>query len=139
MTVYKDVYYFVTPALIHRYAGDLDSIIGDEEYGEFISFLRSLIEGKAYVIKITDKDGKEVSSLSVGNEYVLLGSGFGSGGSLKLGQSGKSEVDVPTSSWMDMSIHFKLPQDTAAGEYQLSVLNGSSELAAREVSVVSPS
>jgi len=139
MTVYKDVYYFVTPALIHRYAGDLDSIIGDEEYGEFISFLRSLIEGKAYVIKITDKDGKEVSSLSVGHEYVLLGSGFGSGGSLKLGQSSKSEVDVPTSSWMDMSIHFKLPQDTTAGEYQLSVHNGSSELATRDVSVVSPS
>lgn len=119
LDVYKETFFFVTPAYIRRYAGDLDSLIGNSEYGEFISFLKSLLAGKAYLHEVTDDKDQRVTVLHPGQAYKLKGSGFGISGKLLLGGNG-----VSCTSWDDSVICFTLPENAAEGEQALTVQDG---------------
>lgn len=136
MKVAKETYLFVTPTFIRQYSDDLDSIIGNAEYGEFISYLQSLIKGSAFISELVDNDGKTTSSLVQGKSYTIKGSGFGTSTENELLLDGK--IIAGTATWNDQVIGFTVPTDAATGTCALTIRNKSAEktIASVNVSVV---
>jgi hypothetical protein len=122
MNINKDVYYFVTPALIKKYAKDLDTLIGNAEYGEFISYLESVLKGGCFVEGIYDGSNKITNStVTVGKTYIIKGAGFGITGSLTLGED-NAKKELSWSEWNDSSIEFAVPSTAVAGKQELKII-----------------
>lgn len=80
MNLHKDVYMFVIPSFINKYASDLDSIIDSKEYNRFVVYLKSLLTNDIIFDGIyTSADDKKLedNKLTVGTEYYINGSNFG--------------------------------------------------------------
>lgn len=77
----KEVYLFVTPTFIQKYSTDLDSIISDQQYGQFINYLQTLINNTALITGITY--GADATELDAGaamdstTNYMINGIDFG--------------------------------------------------------------
>lgn len=110
MNLHKDVYMFVTPSFINKYASDLDSIIDSKEYNRFVVYLKSLLTTDIIFdgLFISNNDEKvEDGKLTVGTEYYINGSNFGNTpGTLSIGGKG-----ISCSNWENENITFT-PQDT---------------------------
>lgn len=103
MTLHKDVYMFVTPSFIKEYAADLDSIITSSEYGNFVSYLQSLLNDSLWIDGIYEEDRKvSGNALTNGHTYRIVGQNLGH-------EAGKLTLDgkeIPTNSWSDTEIKF---------------------------------
>lgn len=103
MTLHKDVYMFVTPSFIKEYAADLDSIITSSEYGNFVSYLQSLLNDSLWIDGIYEEDRKvSGNALTDGHTYRIVGQNLGH-------EAGKLTLDgkeIPTNSWSDTEIKF---------------------------------
>jgi hypothetical protein len=130
MDIYKDVYYFVTPSLIKKYAPDLDTLIGNSEYGEFISFLEAILQGKCYVEGIYDSTGKTATTtLTQESEYIIKGSGFGISGFLQLNSK---DGAFTISNWNDLSIKLTVTSTASTEGNELEILDSNRAILARE-------
>lgn len=107
MKMHKDVYMFVTPTFIKKYAKDLNSVISSKTYGEFVSYLQSLITTDIVFDGIYENNVKVTDSkLKAGSIYTLQGANFGNEkGNLKLG-----EQILNITSWDSNKIEFKTPE-----------------------------
>ena len=119
LTIHKDTYLFVTPTFIKQYSSDLDSVIDDAQYNQFVGFLQSLLKGMAYITSITNSKGTAVVdfSLATGTSvYTINGSNFGASGQVSLGElNSKSTNAFTIKSWSENSITFTVP---AGGTYE---------------------
>ena len=108
MKMHKDVYMFVTPTFIKKYAKDLNSVISSKTYGEFVSYLQSLITTDIVFDGIYDNEGKSVaeSELMEETSYTIQGSNFGTvKGSLTYGNQ-----ELDTIAWKNNEITFTAPK-----------------------------
>ena len=119
LTIHKDTYLFVTPTFIKQYSGDLDSVIDDAQYNQFVGYLQSLLKGMAYISSITNSKGTAVAdySLTTGTSvYTISGSNFGSTGQVSLGELNSKGTNAFTiKSWSENAITFTVP---AKGTYE---------------------
>lgn len=121
LNIKKETYLFVTPTFIRQYAEDLNSLIGNEEYGEFISYLQALIRGSVFISGLFESGKSETTSvLLVKKKYRIEGAGLGSTteNELVLGESAP-----PISNWNDQIIEFTIPEGTKEGKYTLYIRN----------------
>lgn len=97
---------FVTPSFINKYSSDLDSLIDTLEYSKFVTYLKSFLTDDIIFDSVTSSDGTKIEdgNLTVGTEYNINGSHFGSSSSdVKLSIGG---VTLPVSSWTDTKTTF---------------------------------
>jgi hypothetical protein len=82
MQLHKDVYLFVTPKFIKKYAADLDTVIGSTDYNLFVSYLMNILQNKPDIIQIVDGSNNLVTDILKENEkYKLQGVNFPISGS----------------------------------------------------------
>lgn len=115
MKMHKDVYMFVTPTFIKKYAKDLSSVITSKAYGEFVSYLQALITPGVIIDGIYDNDTKVTGSeLKAGVAYTLQGANFGADkGNLMFG-----EQLLEIKDWEENKIEFKAPEtEIVTSEY----------------------
>lgn len=135
LKVKKETYLFVTPTFIRQYAEDLDSIIGNAEYGEFISYLQSLIKESVFISGLFEGgDTKTTSVLQVTKSYRIEGAGLGTTAENDLMLNDNA---INTSVWNDQTIEFTVPEGTPEGNYTLSIRKRATneDLAALHVTV----
>ena len=111
MNLHKEVYMFVTPSFINKYASDLDRIIDSKEYNRFVVYLKSLLTNDIIFDGIyISADGKKVedNKLTVGTEYYINGGNFGNTkGPLSIG-----DKNLGCEPWENDKITF-IPQETS--------------------------
>ncbi len=78
LQMHKDTYMFVTPAFIHEYAGDLDSINSDGQYLELVNWLSGLVLQTPTVFNVADAGNNYTTvesgdALTAGEQYALQG------------------------------------------------------------------
>lgn len=123
ITIYKDVYLFVTPTFIKQYSSDLDSVIDDEQYNQFVGYLQSLLKGMAYIVSVAPAKGGTLANMTLASGttvYTISGANFGTDkGTISLGPINTDSSNAFTvKSWTDGSIQFTVP---AKGVYAKDV------------------
>ena len=128
ITIYKDTYLFVTPTFIKKYSGDLDSVISDPSYTQFISYLQSNLTNMAIISSVTDGNSTPVAdnTLKADATYNINGFNFGAsatGNTVYLGlrKSGSTANKFTMSKWSTTQVQFKKPASgfTATGSHSL--------------------
>lgn len=121
----KEVFLFVSPAFIKQYSGDLDSVIDNTDYNEFVDYLQDLLTGQAFVMEMVDQQNNSAPSILANNAvYTIKGANLGQGGMLTFGliPDGVNDITQLTnvlqvSSWRMSEVAFK---GWASGSYQSS-------------------